>query len=82
MNIALIAHDCKKEEMIEFTKKYAPILKTHQLYATGTTGLKIMENTDLKVTRSFIWTLWWRSNKSVQWWLLQKWIWSSFLGIL
>ncbi|MBS5115551.1 MAG: methylglyoxal synthase [Erysipelotrichaceae bacterium] len=51
MNIALIAHDCKKEEMIEFTKKYAPILKTHQLYATGTTGLKIMENTDLKVTR-------------------------------
>lgn len=51
MNIALIAHDCKKEEMIEFTKKYASILKTHQLYATGTTGLKIMENTDLKVTR-------------------------------
>ena len=81
MNIALIAHDCKKEEMIEFTKKYASILKTHQLYATGTTGLKIMENTDLKVTR-FLSGPYGEMNKSVQWWLLQKWIWSSFLGIL
>ncbi len=49
MNIALIAHDKKKEEMIAFAKAYESVLKTHALVATGTTGTKIMENTDLKV---------------------------------
>ena len=51
MNIALIAHDEKKSEMIEFVKKHEDILKEHQLYTTGTTGLRIMENTQLKVHR-------------------------------
>ena len=49
MNIALIAHDEKKSEMIEFAKKHEDILKEHLLYTTGTTGLRIMENTQLKV---------------------------------
>ena len=49
MNIALIAHDSKKQEMIEFVKKHESFFKQHSLFATGTTGLKIMENTDLKV---------------------------------
>lgn len=35
--------------MITFVKEYEEFLKHHQLYATGTTGLKIMENTGLKV---------------------------------
>ena len=48
MNIALIAHDSKKQEMIEFVKKHESFFKQHSLFATGTTGLKIMENTDLK----------------------------------
>lgn len=51
MNIALIAHDQKKSEMIEFVKEYEVILQKHMLYTTGTTGLRIMENTDLKVHR-------------------------------
>ncbi len=61
MNIALIAHDEKKSEMIEFAKKHEDILKEHLLYTTGTTGLRIMENTQLSPS-FFIWTLWWRST--------------------
>ena len=51
MRIALKAHDKKKEEMIEFAKKNESILKKVELVSTGTTGLKVMENTDLKIYR-------------------------------
>lgn len=51
MNIALIAHDKKKPDMVELCKKYQNILCKHNLYATGTTGLHIMGNTDLIVNR-------------------------------
>jgi len=51
MNIALIAHDAKKERMIEFAIAYQDILKDHTLFATGTTGKKIMEATGLQVNR-------------------------------
>ena len=51
MKIALIAHDKKKNDMINFTVAYAPILTDHTLFATGTTGSKIMEATNLKVNR-------------------------------
>ncbi len=51
LNIALIAHDKKKEEMVQFCIAYEPILKDHRLYATGTTGKRIMENTKLSVHR-------------------------------
>ncbi len=51
MRIALIAHDKKKEDMIRFTTAYKLILEKHELYATGTTGLKIMEATGLSVNR-------------------------------
>jgi methylglyoxal synthase len=47
MEIALIAHDRKKEEMVNFVIAY----EDHTLYATGTTGTRIMENTDLQVHR-------------------------------
>lgn len=49
MNIALIAHDRKKETIIKLTTAYKFILKEHTLYATGTTGTKIMEATGLDV---------------------------------
>ncbi len=49
MNIALIAHDKKKSDMIEFSIAYEHVLKEHVLYATGTTGTKIEENTKLSV---------------------------------
>lgn len=51
MKIALIAHDGKKADMIKFAKEHEEILQNHELYTTGTTGLRIMENTNLKVTR-------------------------------
>ncbi len=51
MNIALIAHDKKKAEMVELAKKFEHILQRHNLYATGTTGLHIMGETDLKLNR-------------------------------
>ena len=51
MNIALIAHDKKKEDMVNFTIAYTAILKQHKLFATGTTGLRIEEATGLEVHR-------------------------------
>ena len=51
MNIALIAHDKKKEEMIQFAKKNESILKKVELVSTGTTGLRVMENTNLQIYR-------------------------------
>ena len=51
MKIALIAHDKKKEEIIEFSKKYKDILAKYELVATGTTGKKISEATGLDVKR-------------------------------
>ncbi|MGX6970437.1 methylglyoxal synthase [Vagococcus bubulae] len=51
MKIALIAHDKKKQEMVELTKKFEEVLSTHELFATGTTGLRIQEATDLNVHR-------------------------------
>lgn len=49
MKIALIAHDKKKSTMMELAKKYQEILATHTLYATGTTGNRIIEATGLSV---------------------------------
>lgn len=51
MHIALIAHDRKKEQMINFCIAYKGILEKHTLYATGTTGMKIHEATALKMHR-------------------------------
>ncbi|QKS71116.1 methylglyoxal synthase [Paenalkalicoccus suaedae] len=51
MNIACIAHDQKKDELVNFTIAYEPVLKDHTLFATGTTGTRIMEATNLSVHR-------------------------------
>ncbi|MGY3702893.1 methylglyoxal synthase [Vagococcus martis] len=51
MKIALIAHDKKKKEMVELTKKFEQVLSRHELFATGTTGLRIQEATNLNVHR-------------------------------
>ncbi|QCX32485.1 methylglyoxal synthase [Caloramator sp. E03] len=51
MNIALIAHDKKKQDMVEFVKEFKEILKNHRLYATGTTGKFISEASGLEVNR-------------------------------
>lgn len=48
-NIALIAHDNKKNELIGWCKKYKDVLENHKLYGTGTTARMITDNTGLKV---------------------------------
>ena len=51
MKIALIAHDKKKNEIIELAKRYKDVLSQHELYATGTTGTLIMGETGLTIHR-------------------------------
>lgn len=51
MRVALIAHDKKKNDMVNFTKLNEERLSKLELFATGTTGLKIMENTNLEIHR-------------------------------
>ena len=51
MRIALIAHDKKKNEIIEIAKIYKDVLAGHELYATGTTGTLIMGETGLPIHR-------------------------------
>jgi len=51
MNISLIAHDRKKDDMVDFAIAYESVLAKHRLFATGTTGQRIMDNTELKVHR-------------------------------
>lgn len=51
MKIALIAHDKKKDDIVQFSVAYEQILAEHELFATGTTGLRIMEATELTITR-------------------------------
>ena len=47
--IALIAHDNKKQEMIEWATKNKDVLARYQLCGTGTTSKRVAEATDLKV---------------------------------
>ena len=51
MNIALIAHDKKKELMVQFCMAYCGILAKHELCATATTGKLVAEATGLTVDR-------------------------------
>lgn len=51
MNIALIAHDKKKDDMVTFCIAYQSILEEHWLCATGTTGRLIAEATGMDVHR-------------------------------
>ncbi|QGN07603.1 methylglyoxal synthase [Halorhabdus sp. CBA1104] len=49
--IALIAHDDEKPEMIDFVRTHEDALSEFELVCTGTTGKRIMEETDLAVER-------------------------------
>ena len=51
MNIALIAHDSKKELISQFCIAYCGILSKHSLCATGTTGKLVAEATGLSIER-------------------------------
>ena len=50
MNIALMAHDSKKELMVQFSTAYSGVLKKHNLCGTAITGKVITEATDLVMT--------------------------------
>jgi methylglyoxal synthase len=43
LNIALVAHDARKKELIEWARFNAEFLAQHNLYATGTTGRLLQE---------------------------------------
>ena len=50
MNITLMAHDKKKELMVQFGTAYKSVLSKHNLSATATTGRLVAEATGLPVT--------------------------------
>src|SRR5579883_53410 len=47
--IALVAHDSKKLELLEWATFNKQLLSRHNLYATGTTGTLLEENVGIKV---------------------------------
>ena len=51
MNIALIAHDAKKELMVQFCIAYCGVLSRHNILATGTTVKLVSESTGLEVIK-------------------------------
>ena len=50
MNIAFLAHDKKKELMVQFCTAYKSVLEKNHLFATATTGRLIADNTGLPIT--------------------------------
>ena len=51
IRIALIAHDEKKEDMINFAQKHRDVLSKMRLIATGTTGQRLIDETGLDIER-------------------------------
>ena len=50
VNIALMAHDNKKELMVQFCIAYCGVLSEHNLCATATTGRMVSDATGLPIT--------------------------------
>ncbi|BDD07635.1 methylglyoxal synthase [Fulvitalea axinellae] len=48
-NIAIVAHDNKKQEMVSWAERNRDVLRTHRIFATGTTGKLIEEALDAPV---------------------------------
>ena len=49
--IALVAHDNKKSDLLEWAKFNRVLLAHHDIYATGTTGTALERELDFKVNR-------------------------------
>ena len=49
--IALVAHDHKKQDMVNWVIKHKDKLKIHQLYATGTTGKLLEKALNIEVNK-------------------------------
>ena len=50
-NVVLIAHDSRKQDLIDWVKYNRAVLREHRLFATGTTGALVEAATGLPVTR-------------------------------
>lgn len=48
--VALVAHDSCKQSLIEWTKRHKNTLADHILYATGTTGNRLAQETGLSIS--------------------------------
>jgi methylglyoxal synthase len=51
LRIALIAHDNKKNAMVELAREFAPFLRQCTLSATGTTGGRLANEVGLQIER-------------------------------
>ena len=51
MHVALVAHDNKKRDLLEWAKYNRETLAEFEIYATGTTGLLLQETLDLPIIR-------------------------------
>jgi len=49
--IALVAHDGRKPELIRWATAHREALAKHELFATGTTGLRLQEALNLPIQR-------------------------------
>jgi methylglyoxal synthase len=50
-NVALVAHDNRKPDLLNWCMKHQALLSGHHLYATGTTGAVIEAKTGLPITK-------------------------------
>lgn len=50
-NIALVAHDNRKQDLLNWCEKHREMLSVHKLYATGTTGAIIEKHTGLPIVK-------------------------------
>ena len=49
--IALVAHDNKKRDLVEWAKYNRDLLAHHEVYATGTTGEMLEKELDFKIVK-------------------------------
>ena len=49
--IALVAHDDKKEDLLEWARYNKALLKQHELYATGTTGKLLEQELGIEINK-------------------------------
>ncbi|MFN8691751.1 MAG: methylglyoxal synthase, partial [Cyclobacteriaceae bacterium] len=50
-NIALVAHDNKKHDLLEWARWNKTILQSHNIFATGTTGNMLEEVLEMRIVR-------------------------------